>query len=153
MQMVKKPQQAMVCQYMALLGISNKYLTFLPTVFNSAMAIEGTKKGNVPFEETDLAKIVLNSVPVSWTNQYNITHLTLPDRTRTLLQDLESINCVMDKRHEAGLKAKAKDVSASATAKGTSKKRSASGNPVNKSQRRASPTSSASTARQKAGPI
>jgi len=35
----------------------------------------------------------------------------------------------MEERHEAGLKAKTKEASASAIAKGTSKKCSASGNP------------------------
>jgi hypothetical protein len=98
-------------------------------VFNSSMAIEGTKKGNVPFDEADLVGIVLNSVWVSWMNQYNMTDSTLPNRTRTLLQDLESITRIMEERHEAGLKAKAKEASTSAIAKGTSKKRSASGNP------------------------
>jgi hypothetical protein len=50
-QMVKKPQQAMVRQYMACMGILNNYLTHLPMVFNSPMAVEGTKKGNMPFNE------------------------------------------------------------------------------------------------------
>ncbi len=81
------------------------------------------------FVEADLARIVLSSVPVSWMNQYNMMHSTLPGGTRTLLQDLESIECIMEERHEAGLKAKMKEASASAIAKGTSKKRSASGNP------------------------
>jgi hypothetical protein len=30
-------------------------------------------------------------VPVSCLNQYNMTHQTLPSRSRALLQDLESI--------------------------------------------------------------
>jgi hypothetical protein len=62
-------------------------------------------------------------------NQYNMMHLTLLDGTRTLLQELESIKRIMEERHEADLKAKAKESSASAIAKGTSKKHSASGNP------------------------
>jgi hypothetical protein len=73
---------------MACMGILNNYLTHLPTVFNSSMAVEGMKKGNSPFDEADLAGIVLNSVPVSWLNQYNMNHQTLPSGTRTLLQDL-----------------------------------------------------------------
>ncbi len=83
----------------------------------------------MPFDEADLARIVLNSVLVSWLNQYNMTHQTLPSRARTLLQDLESIERVMDEKHEVGLRAKAKESSASAIAKGSSKKCSASGNP------------------------
>jgi hypothetical protein len=111
------------------MGILNDYLTFLSTVFNSSMAVVGTKKGNVPFDEADLAGIVLNLVPVSWMNQYNMMHLALPESTRALLQDLEAIKRIVDKKHEAGLKAKAKEASASMVAKESSKKHSASGNP------------------------
>jgi hypothetical protein len=77
-QTIKKPQQVTVHQYMACMGVLNNYLTHLPTVFNSSIAVEGTKKGNVPFNEADLAGIVLNSVLISWLNQYNMTHQTLP---------------------------------------------------------------------------
>jgi hypothetical protein len=104
------------------MGVLNDYLIFLPTVFNSSMAIEGTKKGNMPFDKADPTGIVLNSVPISWINQYNMMHLTLPESTRALLQDLEAIKCVMDKKHEAGLKAKAKEASTSVIAKGSSRK-------------------------------
>ncbi len=62
-------------------------------------------------------------------NQYNMMHRTLPDRTRNLLQDLELIKHVMEEKHKAGQKAKAKEAAASMVAKGSSKKRSASGNP------------------------
>ena len=55
--------------------------------------------------------------------------MTLPDGTRTLLQYLESIKRIMDEKHKAGQKAKAKEASAFANAKGSSKKRSAYGNP------------------------
>jgi hypothetical protein len=152
-QTVKKPQQATVHQYMAHMGILNNYLSHLPMVFNSPMAIEGTKKGNVPFNVADLDRIILNSVPVSRMNQYNMTHTTLPDGTRTLLQDLELIKCVMEKKHEDGQKAKVKEAAASAIAKESTKKHSASGNPGEQGPRRASPTSSASPVRKRAGPI
>jgi hypothetical protein len=59
------------------MGILNDYLANVPMVFDSSMAIAGTKKMNVPFDEADLAGIVLNSVPSSWINQYNMTHSTL----------------------------------------------------------------------------
>jgi hypothetical protein len=142
MQTVKIPQQVMVHQYMACMGILNDYLTHLPTVFNSSMAVEGTKKGNVPFNEADLAGIVLNSVPVSWLNQYNMTHQTLPSGTRALLQDPESIERVMDEKHKAGLKAKTKtkESSTSAIAKGSSKKHSASWNPSKQVPKKGKPS-------------
>ncbi len=57
---------------MARMGNLNDYLAFLPMVYNFSMAIEGTKKANVPFNEVDLAKIILKSVPVSWMNPRTI---------------------------------------------------------------------------------
>jgi hypothetical protein len=55
-------------------------------------------------------------------------HSMLPKNPRALLNDLEAIERVMDEKHSASLKAKAKEASAaSADAKGSSKKRSASG--------------------------
>jgi hypothetical protein len=134
------------------MGILNDYLTFFPMVFNFSMAVEGTKKGNVPIDEAYLAGIVLNSVPVSWMNQYNMTHLTLPKTTSTLLQDLESIKRIMDKRHEAGLKAKAKETSTSVIAKGTSKKRSASGNPGERVPKKGKPNKFCQHCKAKGGP-
>ncbi len=90
-QTIKKPQQVMVCQFVSHMGVLNDYLAYLPTVFDSLMAIAGTKKMNVPFDEADLAGIVLYLVPSSWVNQYNMTHSTLPKNPRALLNDLEAI--------------------------------------------------------------
>ncbi len=122
-QTIEKPQQVMVRQYMSRMGVLNDYMAYLSMVYDSSMAIEGTKKSNVPFDEADLAGIILNLVPVTWVNQYNMTHLTLPKSPRALLPDLEAIERIMNKTHQASLKAKAKEVpSASASAKGSSKK-------------------------------
>jgi hypothetical protein len=151
-QTVKKPQRVTVRQYMARMGILNDYLAHLSMVFNSSMAVEGTKKGNVPFDEADLAGIVLNSVPVSWLNQYNMTHQTLPSGTRALLQDLEPIKRVMDEKHEASHKAKAKDPSASAIAKGSSKKRFSSRNPNDRVPKKAKPSKFCQHCKAKGGP-
>ncbi len=109
------------------MGILNDYLAYLSTVFDSLMAIAGTKKMNVPFNEADLARIVLNLVPSSWVNQYNMMHSMLPKNPRALLNDLEAIKQVMDDKHSTSLKAKAKAPAASPAAKGSSQKRPASG--------------------------
>jgi hypothetical protein len=69
-QTIKKPQQVMVRQFVSRMGVLNDYLAYLPTVFDSSMAITGTKKMNVPFNKADLAGIVLNLVPSSWVNQF-----------------------------------------------------------------------------------
>jgi hypothetical protein len=43
-QTIKKPQQVLVCHYMSCMGVLNDYLAYLPTVYDSSMAIEGTNK-------------------------------------------------------------------------------------------------------------
>jgi hypothetical protein len=127
-QTIKKPQRVTVHQFVSPMDILNDYLAYLPTVFDLSMAITGTKKMNVPFNEADLAGIMLNSVPSSWVNQYNMTHSKLPKNPRALLNDLEAIEQVMDEKHNSTLKAKAKKANAaSAAAKGSSKKHPASG--------------------------
>jgi hypothetical protein len=57
-----------------------------------------------------------------------MTHSTLPKNSRALLNDQEAIERVMDEKHSASLKAKAKEASAaSAATKGSSQKHPASG--------------------------
>jgi hypothetical protein len=127
-QMIKKPQRVTVHQYVSCMGVLNDYLAYLPMVFDLLMAVAGNKKMNVPFDEADLAGIVLNLVLSSWVNQYNMTHSMLPKNPRALLNDLEAIKQVMDEKHSASLKAKAKEASAaSAATKGSSKNRYTSG--------------------------
>jgi hypothetical protein len=58
-QTIKKPQQVTVHQFVSCMGVLNDYLAYLPTVFDSLMAIAGTKKMNVLFDEADLAGIML----------------------------------------------------------------------------------------------
>ncbi len=90
-QMIKKRQQVTVRQFVSRMGFLNDYLAYLPTVFGSSMAVAGTKKMNVRFDEADLAGIMLNLVPSSWVNQYNMMHSTLPKNPRALLNNLEAI--------------------------------------------------------------
>ncbi len=61
----KKPQQVTVRQFVSRMEVLNDYLAYLPMVFDSSMAVAGTKKMNVLFDEPDLAEIVLNLVPSS----------------------------------------------------------------------------------------
>jgi hypothetical protein len=92
---VRKPQRATVQQHILQMGVLNDYVKHLPTLKDSSKAVPTMKKGNIPFGKADLAAIVLLSVPMSWQNQYNLNHSTVPKSTRTLLQDLEAIEQVM----------------------------------------------------------
>ncbi len=109
------------------MGLLNDYLAYLPTVKDSSMAVEDTKKGNVPFDEADLARILLKAVLTSWVNQYNLTHSTLQKSQRLLLPDLENIERVMNKKRAELAKAKGKDSTALAGAKFGPKKRASTG--------------------------
>jgi hypothetical protein len=129
-QTIKKSQQVTVRQFVSCMGVLNDYLAYLPTFYDSLIAVAGTKKMNVPFDEADLAGIVLSAVLSSWVNHYNMTHSALSKRPRALLNDLEAIKQVMDEKHQANLKLKTKEAStASGATKGSSKKRSTSGSP------------------------
>jgi hypothetical protein len=59
--------------------VLNSYLQHLPMLKNSPKAVVTTKKGNIPFVEADLASIILASVPITWQNQYSLTHSTVPE--------------------------------------------------------------------------
>ncbi len=80
------------------MGVLNDYVRHLPTLKDSSKAVPTTRKGNITFDEADLAAIVLSSVPMLWQNQYNLNHSTVPESTRTLLPDLEAIEQVMEEK-------------------------------------------------------
>jgi hypothetical protein len=87
------------------------------------------KKGNIPFGKADLAAIVLASVLMSWQNQYNLNHSTVPKSTCTLLLDLEATERVMVEKHNEKLKGKRKAGTAQSRAKSNPKCK-ASGGPT-----------------------
>jgi hypothetical protein len=128
-QAVRKPQRATVQQHISQMRVLNDYVRHLPTLKDSSKAVPTMKKGNSPFGETDLAAVVLSSVPMSWQNQYNLSHSTVPKSTCTLLPDLEAIKRVMVDTKGANLKAKGKGGTAPSKAKGNPKHK-ASGGPT-----------------------
>ncbi len=99
-QTVKKPQRATVCQYMACMGVLNNYLAHLPMVFNSPMTIEETEGKRAiwwGWSSRNCFELCTGFLD----EPVKMAHTTLPDRTRTLLQDLELIKRVMDKKPQA----------------------------------------------------
>jgi hypothetical protein len=91
-QAVCKPQRANVRQHISRMGVLNDYVRHLPTLKNSSKAVPTMKKGNIPFGKADLAAIVLSSIPMSWQNQYNLNHLTVPESTRRCYQTWKLLN-------------------------------------------------------------
>ncbi len=81
-QAVRKPQRATLRQHILQMGVLNDYVRYLPTLKDSHEAVPTTKKGNILFGNADLAAIMLASVPMTWKNQYNLNHSTVPESTR-----------------------------------------------------------------------
>jgi hypothetical protein len=141
-QTIKKPQRVTVCQFMSRMGVLNDYLAYLSMVFDSLMAVAGTKKMNVPFNEADLAGIMLNLVPSSWVNQYNMMHSTPSKNSRA--RSIVLLSRQRPRKHQL-LPRLQKEVPRSVQPWKVL---------VNcESQRRLGPASFAGTARQRAGPI
>jgi hypothetical protein len=109
------------------MGVLNDYIRHLPTLKDSPKAVSTTKKGNNPFGKADLAAIVLTSVPMTWQNQYNLTHLMVPKSTHALLPDLEAIEWVIVKKQHKKLKAKGMATPANPDAKSNPKRKVAGG--------------------------
>lgn len=105
---IRKPQRATVRQFISRVEVLNGYLKYLPTLKNSPRAVATTKEGNIPFEEADLASIMLAALPIAWQHQYNLTHSTVPESPRALLADLENIERVMLERYSEKQRSKDK---------------------------------------------
>jgi hypothetical protein len=126
-QAVRRPQMATVRQHISRMGVLNNYVNHLPTLKDSSKVVPMTKESNIPFGEADLVSIVLSSVPMSWQNQYNLNHSTVPKSIRTLLLDLKAIERVMFEKKGVNLKAKGKGSTALSKPKGNPKRKASRG--------------------------
>jgi len=106
---LKKPARSSIRAHMTQMETLNKYLEQLPTIKNSPQAVPSTEYGNVPFNKSTLASIILNHIPVAWRNQYNVTHSIVPESPRAILLELENLEKVfVEKSNEAAQANKAK---------------------------------------------
>jgi hypothetical protein len=109
--------------HISLMEVLNKYLGILPTIKNSPLAVATTEMGNVPFTEATHASIILSHLPVVWRNQYDLTHKTVPELPRAMLQDLENIEKLFAEKYNKKARAnKAKAATAPKTAERVPKK-------------------------------
>jgi len=92
----------------------NKYLEQLPTIKNSSQAVASTEYGNVPFNESTLASIILNHIPVAWRNQCNVTHPIVPESPRAILLDPENLEKVFVKKSNEAARVNMAKVAAAA---------------------------------------
>jgi hypothetical protein len=87
---LKKPTRVLIRHFVDRLVQLNSYLGTLPCVYDSPMAIGKTKK-ITPFDEVDLAQLILKTCPMEWQNQYSLSQGIIPQDMRSLLDTLELI--------------------------------------------------------------
>jgi hypothetical protein len=98
--MLKKPQQVGICQFVQRVEQLNAYVAQLPCWFHSRSYVAGMTPANVPFTEADLASHVLRLCPHQWQDQYNLQEKGMtPIDMRTLLVSLKAIErvCTQEK--------------------------------------------------------
>ncbi len=106
---LKKPAKSMIRSHVTRMETLNKYLGLLPMIKNSPQTVASTEFGNVPFNETTLASIVLSHLPVTWRTQYALTHALVPKSPRAILVDIKNIEKLfVEKANEAARANKAK---------------------------------------------
>ena len=117
----------------------NKYLGVIPTIKNSPLAVASMEPGNIPFNETTLASIIIifSNLPLVWRDQYNLTHSTVPESPRAMLMDLKNIKKFLVERYNNKAKAtKAKAAAASKAGNRMPKKRVHGGGPDKGAQKK-----------------
>jgi hypothetical protein len=87
---LKKPHHMTIKKHVSHCKTTNGYISLLPTLRESSLAVTSTEKGNVPFNNATLAGIVLATCHIDWRNLYELNHKTTPELTRSMLHDLET---------------------------------------------------------------
>jgi hypothetical protein len=88
--LLKKPQRVTVRAFFTRVEQLNSFVALLPSIFYSLRATPATKPA-VPFDEAELANLLLRMCPDSWQNQYDLSQETIPQDSRKLLIVLENI--------------------------------------------------------------
>ena len=87
---LKKPQRVPVRYFFQRVEQLNGYLLHLPCLYHSPRATAATISV-VPFDDTELANLLLPMCPEAWQNQYDLMQETVPQDLRKLLTVLENI--------------------------------------------------------------
>jgi len=104
---LKKPHKMTIKSHISRCETMNGYISLLPTLRDSSLAVTSTEKGNVPFNSATLAGIVLATCHIDWRNLYELNHTTVPESTRSMLHDLENIEKIYVEKNNEKAKASA----------------------------------------------
>jgi hypothetical protein len=87
---LKKPQRVPVRYFFQRVEQLNGYLRHLPCLYNSPHA-SPTTSFVIPFDDAELATLLLRMCPDTWQDTYDVTQDTVPQSLRKLLPVLENI--------------------------------------------------------------
>jgi hypothetical protein len=103
--LLKKPHRMTIKKHVSRCKTMNGYISLLPTLQDSSLAVASNEKGNIPFNNATLAGIVLATCHINWRNLYKLNHKTVPESTRLMLHDLETIEKVFVEKNNKKAKA------------------------------------------------
>lgn len=87
---VRKPQRVSIRAFFTRVEQLNGYIKYLPTVHDSRQAA-ATSKPAAPYDEAELAGMLLRMCPDTWQDHYATTQQVVPQDSRKLLLVLENI--------------------------------------------------------------
>ncbi len=67
---LKKPHCMTIKKHVSRCKMMNGYISLLPMLQDSSLAVASTKKGNVQFNDATLASILLTACYIKWRNLY-----------------------------------------------------------------------------------
>jgi hypothetical protein len=88
--LLKKLQRVTVQAFFTHVEQLDSFVVLLPSLFYSPCAMPAMKPA-IPFNEAELANLLLQMCPDSWQNQYHLSRETIPQDSRKLLIVLENI--------------------------------------------------------------
>jgi hypothetical protein len=102
---LKKPHCMTIKKHVSRCGTMNGYISLLPTLRDNSLVVASTEKGNVPFNNDTMAGIILATCHIDRKNLYKLNHKTVPESTRLMLHDLETIEKVFVEKNKEKAKA------------------------------------------------
>jgi hypothetical protein len=89
MNTIKKSVKVPIRSFVDRVQTLNWYIGMLPGLYNSPQAA-GTKEAK-PFDEHDLAKLILRMCPPEWETQWKLSQKTVPQTVSEIVEVLETI--------------------------------------------------------------
>lgn len=90
MNTIKKSAKVGIRPFVDRVQTLNRYIGMLPGLYNSPQAVAGTKEAK-PFDEHDLANLILRMCPREWETQWKLSQKTVPQTVTELVEVLETI--------------------------------------------------------------